>query len=259
MPTTDTLSVGTNALPEDHVAALAAIEEGYWWFSGRVHWAERLMRAAIQTQGKLASRMTYLDLGCGTGGFAKEIDDRLRFKTVVLVDGDPKVLKIAARYPHFEIQHQDLNQKVGCAGTADIVSCMDVIEHLPHDADFLKQLFENMRTGSDLILSVPAYPAFYSEWDRKLGHYRRYTPKQLKRILLDAGFSIQFLSPMWSFLAPMAPIRRMKAQRYQEGMEFEKVPHSINELLVGLSRLEWGWARRFPLPFGTSLITWVKK
>lgn len=253
------MPLGVNALPSDHVEALAAIEDSYWWFSGRVLWAEQLVKAALETSGKKGTALTYVDLGCGTGGFAKRLHDRFHFKKTILVDGDPKVLELASRHLPFEIHNTDLTGGSACAEMADIVTCMDVIEHLPNDEFFLKNLAQRMPQGTDLILSVPAYPAFYSEWDRMLGHYRRYTPHSLRRVLKNAGFSIQFLSPMWSFLAPLAPVRMVKAKIVPPKMEFQKVSSFTNATLTGLSRLEWEWAKRFSLPFGTSLITWVKK
>lgn len=259
MQSTKPVSLGVNALPTSHVTSLAEIESGYWWFCGRTHWATKLASAALQNQNIAPEKATYLDLGCGTGGFANSLNESLKFRRTFLVDGDPKVLELAARYPAFQAEYRDLSNEFTLPGDADLFSCMDVIEHLPNDELFLKRLYSQMKQGSSLILSVPAYPSLYTEWDRLLGHYRRYTPRHLRSIFKAAGFSIEFLSPMWSFLTPAAPIRKLRSKRYQESMEFEKVPTFINQALVLASKLEWIWARRLPLPFGTSLIAWVTR
>jgi len=259
MQTTPTISLCSNPLPESHVAALAEIEDGYWWLEGRTYWAQQLITAALTLQGRKSQDSTFLDLGCGTGGFARQIAARLPFAKTVLADGDPKVLELASRFPGSLLHHIDLNSNFTLPVEASIITCMDVIEHLPHDEAFLKQLAQQMPNQGSLIVSVPAYPSFYTEWDRQLGHFRRYTPSHLRSVLENAGLQIQFLSPMWSFLTPAVPIRKMKAARYRESMEFEKVPGFINSLLVQLSKLEWAAARLFRMPVGTSLIAWVTK
>lgn len=259
MQDTTTISICSNPLPQSHVAALATIEDGYWWFEGRTFWASKLVEAALKSSGQKSQDANYLDLGCGTGGFAKSLTQYHPFKNTVLVDGDPKVLELAARYPGFQIQHLDFNTNFKLPITASVMTCMDVIEHLPHDESFVKTIASQMPTNGNLIVSVPAYPSFYSEWDRQLGHFRRYTPTHLRTVLKNAGLDIQFLSPMWSFLAPAAPIRKMKAARYQETMEFEKVPAWANSMLVTLSKAEWAIAKVMRMPVGTSLIAWAKK
>ncbi len=259
MQETTTISICSNPLPQNHVAALANIEDGYWWFEGRTFWASRLVEAALKNSGLRSQDSSYLDLGCGTGGFARSLTQYHPFKTTVLVDGDPQVLELAARYPGSQIQHLDFNTRFKLPVSASVMTCMDVMEHLPHDEIFVKTVAEQMPSNGNLIISVPAYPSFYSKWDRQLGHFRRYTPSHLRTVLLNAGLKIQFLSPMWSFLAPAAPIRKMRAARYQETMEFEKVPAWANSALVQLSKVEWALAKWIRMPVGTSLIAWATK
>src|SRR6202000_1870523 len=38
-----------------------------------------------------------------------------------------------------------------------------------------------------IVLWVPAFQALYGEFDRKVGHYRRYTPRTLRDVALLAG------------------------------------------------------------------------
>ena len=44
--------------------------------------------------------------------------------------------------------------------------------------------------GGQLALWVPAHMQLYSDFDRSIGHYRRYTREGLRQRLLDAGFIV---------------------------------------------------------------------
>jgi len=245
-------------LPSDHVSSLLKIEGGYWWYSGRVYWAQQLI-SLWQKEFNAGGKIDYADLGCGTGGFAKEIAAQMTTKRAALIDGDPAVLKLASKHPEFEMHNLNLGGTFQLPFAPNLVTCMDVIEHLPDDAGFLKQVAAQMHRGGAVIVSVPAHPWLFSEWDRQLGHYRRYTPRTLRAALDAAGLHTVMIRYMWSFLMPAAPYRKFKANRYRQQMEFEKVPDWMNSLLVQFSRLEWEWAKRFPTLPGTSLIAMTVK
>ena len=54
------------------------------------------------------------------------------------------------------------------------VTLLDVLEHQQDDRAFLSALVAKMAPGSTLLLTVPALPSLWSQWDVALGHFRRY-------------------------------------------------------------------------------------
>ncbi len=245
-------------MPDSHIASLAEIEAGYWWFVGRTYWAESLLSDYLKKHSAFKPTH-YCDLGCGTGGFANSFSGHFKFENTLLVDGDPKVLTLAKRYPQFLTRQMDFNHDFTLPFSPNVVSCMDVLEHIEKDSEYLKKAVSAMQTGGVFIASVPACPSFYSEWDRKLGHFRRYTPHTFKALLEDAGLKVETLSYMWSFLSPVGPIRKLRKKRYETNMEFEAVPHLINETLIGLSKIEYSLSKVISPPIGTSLIVLATK
>lgn len=240
-------------LPTSHVQSLSAIEDGYWWFQGRVFWAEQMIREVWKANEK-PNAVDYVDIGCGTGGFAGRLMTQLKTGRVALLDGDPKALKLAERITGATQHLVDLNQDFQLPWTPNLVTCMDVIEHIEYDGAFLSKVQKQMAPQALIVISVPALPVLYSEWDKQLGHFRRYTARTLKAVIAEAGLELISLKFMWSFLFPAAPIRKLKARRYARNMEFESVPELTNSILVWLSRMEWALTRYVPAPFGTSLI-----
>ncbi|MBI4404524.1 MAG: class I SAM-dependent methyltransferase [Deltaproteobacteria bacterium] len=245
-------------LPRGHIQSLQNIENAYWWYIGRLNWAVEIIRSWFGEQTE--KNLDYIDLGCGTGGFAKAIKNTFSVKKAAVVDGDPQLVqKLSRTHNDFEILQTNLNQPFQLPWQPSLVTCMDVLEHLENDKHFLGLVAGSMRPKGLLLVSVPAHQVLYSEWDRQLGHYRRYSRSDLESKLNGAGLKIRLIRHMWSFMIPFAPYRLLAGQRYRKNMEFEKVPSWINSLLVGLSKMEWRLPRSMRLPFGTSLIAAAEK
>ena len=71
---------------------------------------------------------------------------------------------------------------------ADSVVSVNVLEHVGDDVKELTLMHSVLRPGGHLCLWVPAIPALYSDYDRSLGHYRRYRKRELVGKLQKAGF-----------------------------------------------------------------------
>lgn len=65
----------------------------------------------------------------------------------------------------------------------DVVVCTDVLEHIEDDKAAVTKIYQSLRQGGKLCVSVPALPALYGFHDEKLGHYRRYTRQTLIELL----------------------------------------------------------------------------
>jgi SAM-dependent methyltransferase len=75
-------------------------------------------------------------------------------------------------------------------GWAQTIYSINVLEHIEDDHSALSMLASKLATSGKLFLYVPAFPLLYSHMDRKVGHYRRYTRKNLGKLVRDCGFDI---------------------------------------------------------------------
>lgn len=64
----------------------------------------------------------------------------------------------------------------------DTILYVDVLEHIADDAGELRRAAGHLRAGGALIALCPAYPWLYSEFDRALGHHRRYSARALRAL-----------------------------------------------------------------------------
>lgn len=65
-----------------------------------------------------------------------------------------------------------------------------MLEHIEDDSTELSNAFDSIRPGGHLLVFVPALAWLYSDFDRQVGHFRRYTKRGLAGRVTNAGFSI---------------------------------------------------------------------
>jgi SAM-dependent methyltransferase len=64
----------------------------------------------------------------------------------------------------------------------DTILYIDVLEHIEHDREELRQSAGRLRPDGRIIVLAPAHGWLFSQFDRAIGHYRRYTADMLARI-----------------------------------------------------------------------------
>jgi SAM-dependent methyltransferase len=72
----------------------------------------------------------------------------------------------------------------------DSVVYINVLEHIENQDEEMALARAVTRPGGHIVVFVPAIPLLYSRFDRELGHVRRYTRTQLKRLAKRARLEI---------------------------------------------------------------------
>ena len=71
----------------------------------------------------------------------------------------------------------------------DSIIYLDVLEHIKNPTKEIKNAIGNLSQKGKLIISVPAYQHLFSQFDKDVGHYRRYTIKSFLMQLNDTKYS----------------------------------------------------------------------
>jgi SAM-dependent methyltransferase len=146
------------------------------------YWAERL-------QPFLAGEV--LEVGAGAGANTELLWNE-RVSGITCLEPDSELAtEVASRESRVASgEHRGRVARVMVGTTADLreleafdaVVYVDVLEHIEDDRGELARAERLLRPGGYLAVVSPAYPYLFTEFDRAIGHYRRYTRRSLAAV-----------------------------------------------------------------------------
>jgi SAM-dependent methyltransferase len=133
-----------------------------------------------------------VEVGAGIGTFSALLASEPRIDRLTLCepasDNFPRLKARFAGAPRVEVRNAYF-EAVAEPASADAIVLVNVLEHIPSDADFLAAARRALAPGGALLLFVPAFPALFGSLDRAFGHHRRYTKRVLDERLRAAGLA----------------------------------------------------------------------
>jgi len=243
------LTFEAGKMPGEHYQSLADLEDVYWWHQTRY----RMACALIERHSGPLAGLRMADIGCGTGGFLRYVR-RLGAGHPIGFDSSEAALRHLEQFGlighRVELEHAFTLPEA----PYDVITALDVMEHVENEHSFLDSVRENLRDRGILLLTVPAHQYLFSQWDRRLHHFRRYSRRGLDALLREHHFDTLEASHFFSFVMPMALIRRWTGHcDGRVSCEFPAVSKPLNRALLQLGRAELFLLRFVGLPFGTSL------
>jgi SAM-dependent methyltransferase len=249
-------------MPEAILTDLSALIRRHPWWQART----RLVLSILKRYA-IAPPARVLDAGCGWGTTLDALEQRGYQPTGV--DVSRQALEHLDR-PDRMLIEADLTCEFAPTAVAqsafDAVLALDVIEHIDDDATALANLGRLVRPGGIMIVSVPALPELFSEFDQVQGHRRRYQPEQLRAAFDQSGLAIEQLFWWGSWLVPLFRTRRRSvraaetetsAEIYRRHLKLPPWP------LPGLIQAAFAWEERRALAGktkqGTSLVAVASK
>lgn len=191
-----------------------------------------------------------LEVGAGLGEFAAQFSGLDRH---VVTDVDPgAVSAMAERFADRpEVEARVLDLAVGAIDLGTPVStvvAINVLEHIDDDTGALRALAGMTEPGGRIVLWVPAYMQLYGEFDRAVGHVRRYTPATMSTAIRDAGLEPVLVKPvnLLGALAWWVTVRRGGVQTPNP-----RLVRIYDRCVVPITR---ALERRIAPPFGQSVL-----
>lgn len=133
-----------------------------------------------------------LEVGAGIGGTTRVLAKNFTFNSFLGIEPDAQMVEhlhslqaqgeIPASYA-FEIATiNDLPE----TALYDTILYIDVLEHLEFHAEEVQMAQKHLKKGGYLVILSPAYNFLYTEFDKAIGHYRRYN-RPMMHSLTPAG------------------------------------------------------------------------
>ena len=234
-------------------------EDKHWWFASRT----RAILGYLDRYMGPGTNRRILDVGCGAGNMAHHL---AHYGQVTGVDTNSRPLEVA-RQRGLQVQEGSADDLPFDDNTFDLVTLLDVVEHVPNEHGVFGECYRVLKPGGKLMVTVPALMWLWSNNDVINAHQRRYTRGELNQKLMHHGFKVLQSSYNNFFVFPLAAglilARRGRAEpelasphfdddAYQ--VEMEPTPGPLNMVLDGVGRVEARLIRGASLPIGTSVL-----
>ena len=235
-------------------AIMREVEDKHWWYVGRRRIiADFVRRICEQLRAERNSEPRILDIGCGTGGNLETLSGF----------GQAEGVDISIEALDFCRARGLNNVREGAAETLpyesesfDLVTGLDVVEHLDDDVSGLREMRRVLRPGGRMLLFVPAFMFLWGVQDDVSHHRRRYTLSELKQKLQQAGMNVERASyANISFFGPILLGRLfMRVSGLRPASENNINIGTLNGLFGKILGAESWWLSRMSFPFGVSII-----
>jgi SAM-dependent methyltransferase len=235
------------------------VEDVHWWFVGR----RRILLSILDRYlgANATNGRQILDVGCGTGTMLTHL---ARFGDARGVDMDLEAVGYCHDRGLRQVTQSDADKLPFEKDTFDLVTALDVVEHIDDDLGALREMRRVIKPGGLLLLTVPAYRFLWGRQDDINLHKRRYVARELRSRLQAAGFEVQRLTYMNAILFPAIAAIRLVRHVLPEPPKLESdfafpAPQPLNVLLSAVFGSERHVLTRFDIPFGVSIMALARR
>ncbi len=233
------------------------VEGSHWWFVGRRAILEEFLRQITQNPKSKIQNPKFLDVGCGTGANLEMLANFGKSEGVDVSDDALEFCKAKGLKVH-----KGLAEKLPFEDESfDVVTALDVVEHLDDDVAGLKEMNRVMKQSGRALIFVPAFMWLWGVQDDISNHRIRYTKQQIVERLKSAGFEVERATyANWTFFAPILAGRTlMKITGIKPESENNVNVSALNGIFGKIFSAERLWLKNFDFPFGVSIVIVAKK
>lgn len=136
-----------------------------------------------------------LELGAGIGATAKALSHR-HYRSWLGLEPDQQMCDVIRSqmgqggFPASYQIRQGTSNSLDAVERFDTVLYIDVLEHIENDSEELARVSGHLVDGGHIVIVAPAHNFLYTDFDKRIGHYRRYQ-KGMLRAIVPAGMHVR--------------------------------------------------------------------
>jgi len=219
----------------------------HWWWRAR----ERLILSTMRSLAPAGGWPAILDIGCGDGLFFDRLQE---FGEVTGIEQDATLVDPAGRWAS-RIRIQPFDETFQPGRRYSLILMLDVLEHLSDAGAALRHASNLLEPTGTLLVTVPAFPALWTNHDDLNRHVQRFTRGPLLRLAETAGVQPVLSRYFFFWTCPMKLLVGLMERALRRRSAPARVPNAIvNQALYAMSILEQETIGRLPMPFGSSLM-----
>ena len=249
------VNIDTNASPlpkemmEHTYPILYQVEQSHWWHVGRRKIIANFVQEICSRVKDRKARI--LDVGCGTGANLLLLS---RYGEAEGVDISDDALAFCRERGLEKVKSGSAEQLPYEDASFDLVTALDVVEHLDDDLAGLKEMRRVLRPGGRALVFVPTFMFLWGLQDDVSNHRRRYRLTELRRVMAEAGLEVERTTYVnITFFLPILLIRQlMKLTGLKAESENNINVPALNGILGSLFAAEGIALRYLNFPFGVS-------
>jgi SAM-dependent methyltransferase len=249
-------------LKREYYREYRQVEDVHWWFVGRRRILLQFLDRYIGRNAGGGRRI--LDVGCGTGTMLGYLAS---YGKAQGVDIDEEAVGYCHERGLVDVSLGEATNLPFDDAAFDLVTALDVVEHLDDDAAAFREMGRVLSPGGYLLVTVPAHRFMWGDQDEVNMHKRRYVGAEVRDRLKATGFDVLRVSYMNAVLfPPIAAIRllrrlqhRLRPRTTNESDFRFPAPRPLNFLLALVFGAEAPIVRRVNIPIGVSILALARK
>ncbi len=158
-----------------------------------------------------------LDIGCGDTFVVEQLATRHPDVLFYAIDPGFTGESVALYRAQLSVRNVVVSSSLDSAvphldREVSLVILTDVLEHIDNDLGFLTDLMmhSTIGNGAHVLVTVPSYQALFCSHDKFLGHYRRYSNRQLRYLLERSGLAVLDIGYFFSSLVLARTVQVIK-------------------------------------------------
>ncbi len=202
-----------------------------------------------------------VEVGAGTGSFSKlllqeKLDNLFLIEPSEMFDHLEKNLvdlKINTKIHFHKAIFSQVCSKLDKEKILDSIIYVNVLEHIEDDVNELSLIYDTLPKGGRCFIFVPALMSLYGEFDRKIGHFRRYSKAEIEEKSKKVGFKV--LKSKYFDLAGIIPWYIKYKLIKSDSLDSKSVNNYDRFIIPLFSRIE----KLFRIPIGKNVLLILEK